>query len=212
MQERIEQVQAGVRMATVERDAIQRTHEMAATRADAADTAVRAGDVALSVLHAVGDVTSARVQQTIAELCSEGLRLVFDDPSIRLEVRPVERRGVIEADLVLVRGKVETDPLSGNGGGLIADAAAMLRLVLVRLMASRGLAPLLVLDEPFAALSKGHREAMATTLHEVAASMDIQVITVTHADEFALGTVYQLTWADRDALLAEVTLIGGDDV
>jgi len=173
-------------------------------RAEAAEADVRACDVALGALHTVRDATTARVQQNIAELCSEGLRIVFGDTTTRLEVRTVQRRGVIEADLVLVRGDVETDPLDGNGGGLVADASAMLRLIMVRLMSARGLAPLLVLDEPFAALSAGHRSAMADTLQEVAATMGIQVLLVTHEDEFSRGTVYRVTWADRAALEAQV--------
>ncbi len=170
--------------------------------ADAAETRVRACDVGLAALHAVRDVTTARVQQTIAELCSEGLRIVFDDPDVRLEVRPVARRGVVEMDLVLVRGDLETDPLTGNGGGLVADAAAMLRLIMVKLLSQRGLLPLLVLDEPFAALSSGHRDAMADTLYDVAASMGIQVIMVTHADQFARGTVYEVMPGDGGAVVA----------
>lgn len=180
------------------------TLQTALSAAQAAEGAVKALDVGLGALHAVRDATTARVQGTLAELCSEGLRIVFDDPSVRLEVRSVERRGVIEADLVLVRGELETDPLSGNGGGLVADAAAMLRLVLVKLLSQRGLAPLLVLDEPFAALSADRRDAMADTLENVAAQLGIQVIVVTHSDAIARGRVYRVQWADRDAVLAEV--------
>ena len=165
---------------------------------------VEADDVALHAVRALREAATERVQQRIADLTTEGLRVVFDDPQVALEVRMVERRGVVEADLVLVRGGIETDPLEGNGGGLVADVAAMLRLVMVRMMTRRGIAPLLVLDEPFAALSAGHRAAMADTLEQVAASLGIQVLTVTHADEFARGNVYRVEWDSRADVRARV--------
>lgn len=201
---RLDAVRQRLVEARARRMALTEQRDTAAEAAAAAEAEVRAADVATAQLHAVQDITSARVQQTIADLCSEGLRIVFDDPTVRLDVRTVERRGVLEVDLVLVRGAVETDPLEGNGGGLVADAAAMLRMVLVRLLAQRGLAPLLVLDEPFAALSQGNRAAMAETLEQVADSLGIQVLVITHSDEFARGHVYRVRWGDRAALRAVV--------
>jgi len=202
--ERLDAVRQRLVEARARRTALTEQRDAAAAAAEAAEAEVRAADVATAQLHAVQDITSARVQQTIADLCSEGLRIVFDDPTVRLDVRTVERRGVLEVDLVLVRGAVETDPLEGNGGGLVADAAAMLRMVLVRLLSQRGLAPLLVLDEPFAALSQGNRAAMAETLEQVADSLGIQVLVITHSDEFARGHVYRVRWGDRAALRAVV--------
>ena len=185
-------------------------HQLATAHRDLAHAAqeVMAADTALALLHTVRDETTARMQGTVAELCTDGLRIVFGDPELRLEIRSVERRGVVEADLVLVRDGLETSPLEGNGGGLVADAAAMMRLVLVRLLSLRGIMPLLVMDEPFAALSEDRREAMAETLFQVARELGIQVLTVTHADEFALGSVYRVEWADRSRVRAAVRLLG----
>ena len=190
---------ARLQVALLERQAAQ-----ARERATQAAQRVQASDVALHAIRAVRDLTTARVQQRLTELTTEALRVVFDDPDVRLELRSVERRGVVEVDLVLVHGGLATDPLEGNGGGLVADVSAMLRLVMVRMLTRRGLAPLLVLDEPFAALSQGHRGAMAYTLATVAASLGIQVFTSTHADEFARGGVYRVSWEDRDAKRARV--------
>lgn len=165
---------------------------------------VQACDTALAQLHTVRDTTTARMQGTVAELCTDGLRVVFNDPDLRLEVRSVERRGVVEADLILIRNGLETMPLEGNGGGLVADAAAMMRLVLVRLLSLRGIMPLLVMDEPFAALSEDRREAMAEVLEQIARELGIQVLITTHADEFAIGSVYRVRWADHERRRAEV--------
>lgn len=203
---RLAAVDTALLRAEVERDHAQARAD--AYEADAARLAqqVRAHDVALAAVHAVRDATTARVQSTISDLCSEGLRLVFNDPALRLEARSVERRGVIETDLVLVRGGLETSPLDSNGGGLVAAAAAMLRLVMVRLMSARGLAPLLILDEPLAALSSDRRQAMAQTLYEVSGALGVQVIIVTHESELsALGQTYRVEWEDRDSVLARVT-------
>lgn len=170
--------------------------------------AVEAADVALHAVRSVRDLATARVQQRLTDLATEALRVVFDDPSLSLVVRSVERRGVAEADIVLRRGGLETDPLDGNGGGMVADISAMLRLIMVRMLTRRGLAPLLLLDEPFAALSAGHREAMADTLEAVGESLGIQIVTVTHAPEMVRGVVYRVQWVDREAI--EATLVRED--
>lgn len=171
--------------------------------------AVEAADVALHAVRSVRDLATARVQQRLTDLATEALRVVFDDPSLALVVRSVERRGVAEADIVLRRGGLETDPLDGNGGGMVADISAMLRLIMVRMLTRRGLAPLLLLDEPFAALSAGHREAMADTLEAVGESLGIQIVTVTHAPEMVRGVVYRAQWVDREAI--EATLVREDN-
>lgn len=186
------------------RDALLANQQDAQGRAAAAQAEVMALDVALGAIHSVREATTARVQGRLADLCTEGLRVVFDDQSVALRIAMVERRGVVEADFELHRGDVVTEPLEGNGGGLVADMAAMLRLVMVTLLRSRGVVPLLVLDEPFAALSAGHRAAMAETLEEVAAAMGIQVITVTHHDAFARGSVYRVEWSDRENVEARI--------
>lgn len=171
---------------------------------------VLAADVGLSAIRTLREASTERVQQRITSLTTEGLRVVFDDPSVALEVVTTERGGVVVSDLMLRRGDLVTDPLEGNGGGLVADVAAMLRLVMVRMLTRRGLAPLLVLDEPFAALSAGKRDAMADTLEAVAAQLGIQVLCVTHAPEMVRGRVYRARWHDHEAIEAEF-IDEGDD-
>lgn len=204
--ERLRAVDDRLHVAALECAHAERNYHAAEERAASAERRVLVADTALAMIHQVRDAETARAQETIANLCSEALRVVFEDPSLRIEARSVERRGVVETDLVLVRGGLETDPLQGNGGGLVAVAAAMLRLILVRLMVARGLAPLLVLDEPLAALSAGHRARMADTLRRVAADLGVQVLMVSHAQEDVMGTVYEVRWASRDDVLAEVVL------
>jgi len=183
-----------------------------ARRIDDRQRDVLAADVALFAVRSLRDAAAERVQQRLTNLVTEGLRVVFADPSVALTVNTLERRGVIEADLVLTSGDLATDPLDGNGGGLVAVVATVLRLVMVRMLTRRGIAPLLILDEPLAALSEGHRPAMADTLQEVAASLGIQVIIVSHESEFARGRIYQVRWADRADRRAEVVLLEDGDV
>ena len=191
--------------------------ELETTRLEAATTLaselaerVMASDVALHAIRSVQELSTARVQQRLTELATEALRVVFDDPDVSLVVRTQERRGVAEADLLLRRGDLETDPLLSNGGGLVADVSATLRLIMVRMLSRRGIAPLLLLDEPFAALSAGHREAMADTLAAVADQLGIQVVTITHAPEMVRGVVYRAQWADRAAVEATLVREDGD--
>lgn len=204
---RLEALRRTVLRAEAQRDTLATQAAQARATADHHAQRERECDVALFAVRAAREATQERLQQRITELTTEGLRVVFDDPEVRLEIRTLERRGVIEADLVLVRGTLATDPLESNGGGLVADVAAVLRLVVVRMLQRRGIAPLLVLDEPFAALSAGHRAAMADTLEAVAASLGIQVLIVTHSDTEARGRVYRVQWENQQALRAEVVRV-----
>ncbi len=165
---------------------------------------MRATDVALFCVRSLREAATERVQQRLTDLTTEALRVVFDDPSVALTVKTLERRGVIEADLVLTHGDLSVDPLEGSGGGVVAVVSAVLRLVMLAMMRRRGIAQLLVLDEPFAALSQGFRAGMAEALEEVAASLGVQVLVVSHHDEDVRGTVYRVSWQDREAKHAKV--------
>lgn len=172
--------------------------EAATTLASELAERVMASDVALHAIRSVQELSTARVQQRLTELATEALRVVFDDPDVSLVVRTQERRGVAEADLLLRRGDLETDPLLSNGGGLVNELSAVLRLIMVRMLVGQGLAQIILLDEPFSALSKGHRPAMAETLEALAAALGIQVFVVTHSEVESRGRVYEMRWVDRE--------------
>lgn len=171
--------------------------------------AIEAADVALHAVRSVRDITTARVQQRLTDLATEALRVVFDDPGLALTVRTVERRGVAEADILLRRGELETDPIDSNGGGLVNEVSAVLRLVMTRMLGRRGLAQIMLLDEPFSALSAGHRPAMAETLETLAESLGVQVVIITHSAAEVRGVVYRAEWKDREAI--EATLVREDE-
>lgn len=191
-------------LAAARHTALTEAHAVAAARIEQREQDVRATDVALYAVRALREASTERVQQRLTDLTTEALRVVFDDPSVALTVKTLERRGVIEADLVLTHGELSVDPLEGSGGGVVAVVSAVLRLVMTKMLARQGLAQILILDEPLAALSVGYRAAMAETLAEVAASLGIQVIISTHSEQEMRGTVFRVSWQDREAKHAKV--------
>lgn len=194
--------QLDVAGARLEALSAQRVAESARIEAREAD--VRALDVSLYAIRSLREASTERVQQRLTDLTTEALRVVFNDEGVALAVKTVERRGVIEADLVLANGDLVTDPLEGNGGGVIAVISAVLRLVMLTMLRRRGVAQLLILDEPLAALSAGYRAGMAGVLESLAAALGVQTIVVTHSEAEMRGSVFRVSWADREARHAKV--------
>ena len=118
----------------------------------------------------------------MSELVTLALSGVFPDP-YQFKLRFVVRRGKTEADLLFLRGEQEIDPLSASGGGVVDVAAFALRVALWRL--SNGLRPVLILDEPAKFVSASLRENVGKMLKELSGRLGLQIIMITHIQEFA---------------------------
>lgn len=137
--------------------------------------------ILLSHVSAALDTLIARVAQDsiggVEQLVTYGLRSVFDDLSIAFKLQIENKRGVQWAEPVLCERGVEAPILDAFGGGPAAVVGFLLRLLVCRRL---GLAPLVVLDEPFPFVSEQYREGVAKLLRELADAAGVTLIVVTH--------------------------------
>jgi len=137
---------------------------------------------------------AVKVQQTvhdqIASVVTRCLAAVFEADAPEFRIVFEKKRGKTQARLVFVQDGKEIDPQDGDAGGLLDVAAFALRLAALRLAVPRP-RQLLVLDEPFRMLSKDYSERAAALLLALSKELGIQIVMVTHNENFKVGTVYQ---------------------
>lgn len=138
--------------------------------------------------------TATLAQETahrrIAQLVTECLRAVFDDPyEFRIEFD--RKRGRTEARCLVVRGDCEIDPLEAAGGGVVDVIAFALRLIALTLKRPER-RRLLILDEPFKFVSEEYRERIRDLLLTLSEDLGIQMVIVTHIRELEIGHVIRL--------------------
>lgn len=128
-------------------------------------------------LKAVLQALQQELQQDIVTLVNYGLHTVFPDQPLALSLGLTEKRGGPWAD-VLVTHRGATGPvLDTFGGGPASVIAFLLRLVTIKRC---GLAPVLLLDEPFAMVSANYRDLVARLLRELADKAGLTILMVTH--------------------------------
>jgi DNA repair exonuclease SbcCD ATPase subunit len=145
-------------------------------------------DRVTGVLSSIGEQRQVAAQDIIEGLVTRGLQTVFgSDLSFHI-VQSLRGKQVVVDFVVrttLIDGRtVDTDVLAARGGGLAAVVGFLLRLVVLLLSPTRQ-DTVLVLDEPFAHLSKEYVPAMAAFLRELCDKTAVQILLVTHQPEFA---------------------------
>lgn len=130
------------------------------------------------VLKIVAGETQSYLKIHIDNIVSLALDSVFPN-KYTFTLNFVERRGTIEADILLIRKEVEIDPMSTVGGGVVDILAFSLQIAVWSL---RNSAPTIVLDEPFRNLSKDLQQKASEMLKELATRLKIQFIIISHED------------------------------
>lgn len=158
------------------------TGQVAQLKAERA--ALDAETVVLTHVNAALDLLIARVMQdsvgNVEQLVTYGLRTVFDDLDLAFKLAVSNKRGAQWADLVLTHGGVEAGITEAFGGGPAVVVAFLLRLLVCRRL---GLAPVILLDEPFAFVSAKYRMNVGKLLRELAEAAGVTILLVTHETE-----------------------------
>ena len=138
------------------------------------------------------------VKVEVEQLVTQGLRSIFENPTIQFNIDFVTKRNQVEAEFTLSReedgARIQGDILSTHGGGVVDVISISLRIIIMQLMKVKG--PL-VLDEPGKYISAQFIGAFGKFLTEVSNTFDRQMIMITHNDkltEFAnnIIEVYQV--------------------
>jgi DNA repair exonuclease SbcCD ATPase subunit len=137
---------------------------------------------ARAIMQLVAKETQEQLEYKISELVSLGLSAIFDNP-YELVLNYEIKRGKTEANLLFKRNENEVKPLLASGGGAVDVAAFGLRVAIWSLKSPRS-RNTLIFDEPFRFLSKVHQEKASQLLSEISKKLGIQIIMVTHNQEF----------------------------
>lgn len=159
-------------------------HQRDATTSSCASYASAAALTA-SVAQQVQSTAHARIATLVTQCLS-----IFDEPySFRIDF--ARARGKTEARLVFERDGLEVDPLTASGGGVVDVAAFALRVSCL-LLSKPPLARVLVLDEPFRFVSPQYRPRLRALIEELAKTLKIQFIMVTHDPALQTGKIVEL--------------------
>jgi DNA repair exonuclease SbcCD ATPase subunit len=137
------------------------------------------------VLSSYADERQAAIQGQIEGVVTQGLRTIFGEPmSFRIVNKMVGKRPEVDFLLVSETGAepLETAIMEARGGGVAAVAGFLLQAVLVLLLPNT--TPLLFLDESFSQVSEEYRPALSQFIKELTERTELQVVLVTHSDEF----------------------------
>lgn len=156
----------------------------------AAREAVGDAEEAQKIAQLVAQTVQQQAHERIASTVSRCLAAVFDRP-YKFKIIFEQKRGRTEARLVFERDGNELDPLSASGGGVVDVAAFALRLAAL-LLTRPPLRRVLVLDEPFRFVSVQYRERVRDLLEQLSDELGVQLIMVTHIEDFEVGTVIRL--------------------
>lgn len=130
-----------------------------------------------TALDALLKSVSVESLQTVEALVTYGLRTIFDDQTLTFKIDVATKFKQQWMEPRLVAGQVDAAILDAFGGGPATVVAFLLRVLVVRRL---GLAPVIVLDEPFSMVSAEYTENVATLLRELCDKLGFTILMVTH--------------------------------
>ena len=152
-----------------------------------------------TVLSSYADERQSVIQGQIEDVVTQGLRTIFGEPfNLKIVNKMVGKRPEIDFLLVSEAGgkTLETGILEARGGGVAAVAGFLIQAVLVLLFPNT--TPVLFLDEVFSQVSSDYREPLSGFIKELTERTALQVVLVTHSDEFVTDAdrVYRFSQQD----------------
>lgn len=131
----------------------------------------------------LGEKQQQVLRRKIESIVSYGLKVVFDEDYRFIVNMEVKGKQVVMDFALELRGFVEEDIMASDGGGVVAIIGFILRLLVVIFLKGR-VRQLIIMDEALAQLSSGYRSKMAEFVKELASRIGIQMIIVSHQDEY----------------------------
>lgn len=153
------------------------------------------------LLNSIGEDRQLKAQQDIEELVTRGLQSIFDD-TLSFHILQTVRGKTANVEFVVRTdfedSVVDTSVLDSRGGGLAATIGFLLRVVVMLLKGGSRDENILILDETFAMVSAEYLPAVGEFLREIVDNTGIQIIMVTHQQEFAeyADRVYRFSLVD----------------
>jgi len=138
-------------------------------------------------------LTQQMCEKSIADLVTRCLQAIFPENKYTFALVFEQKREQTECRCILRDDTSnEYDPVAACGGGVVAVICFALRLATLILRVPQA-SKVLILDEPFMALSAGHRGRLVGLLEALCQETGFQIIIVTHIQELTThGNVIEL--------------------
>lgn len=146
---------------------------------------------AQQLAQGVAQIVQQQAHQRIAGVVTRCLSSVFGEDAYEFQIQFDRKRGKTEACLIFLRDGQERHPLRSSGGGVVDCASFALRLSCM-LLSKPQTRKLLVLDEPWKHLSEEYRPLIRQMVETLAQEMGVQIILVTHSEDFKIGKVIEI--------------------
>jgi|SRR5208282_1841232 len=159
-------------------------------------------------------VISANGIGKIESIVSDGLRRVFDDPTLTLVVEKKSlARGNAYSLLVSKDGGEPYDPMKSYGGGVVNVASFLLRIILIKRFR---LTKVLVLDEQFNNVSALYLPGVSALLRTMADNYGYTILAISHQKQLALAAnkIYRVIDGDsfpKLEVVSDIESLGLDD-
>lgn len=142
----------------------------------------------------LAEQTQKQFREQVERLATAAVHSVFDRP-YQVKLVSERKRGRMETEILIVENGEEFQPKVEMGGSMVDLLSFAMRIVLWSLQSPRS-RNTFILDEPLKFLGTGERlQHAGQMLAEIARSLQIQLIIVTHEQELAelAETAYQIT-------------------
>jgi len=167
-----------------ERLRLESEHRKASKASDRLKFELGATKKALEVVHASVIFAQQEVKLFVEEIVTLALASVYGQ-DYSFEMVYDIKRGRSEVQFYVKKNGCQLDPKSEVGGGVMDVASFGLRLALWAISRPRP-TPVFLYDEPTRFVSKDLSEQVADMIREVAKSLEVQVIMISH-DEVLIG-------------------------
>ena len=136
--------------------------------------------------------THDAIALNLSSICSEAVNEVMGKSCYEIKIYTKEARNTIELCIDLIKsGKVEGNPIDANGGGICDVLSVTLLFVCWKLSPNKS-SELFILDEPFKNLSSDHQEDACAFFQDLANSLGLKVLMITHIPDFVEIAEHQI--------------------
>ncbi|MEM2932335.1 MAG: hypothetical protein QXI61_05785 [Nitrososphaerota archaeon] len=143
---------------------------------------------ALSTMQDIAQKIEQVIHQKIADTVTKCIVAVFGN-KYKFDIELEKKRNKTEANLVFTHCNAQLDPISSCGGGVLDVASFALRVACISLMKYD---KVVILDEPFKFVSKEYRSAIRELLEQLAESLNMQIIMITHIPDICTGQIIDI--------------------
>jgi len=141
---------------------------------------------AQDIIQTLAKTTQEYSHSQIAKIVSKCLSAVFEKPyTVNIEFD--KKRGKTEARVVYQQGENKLSPLLTSGG--VKDLTSFALRIASLVLSMPKTRKLLVLDEPFKAVSATNRPKIESLLTSLCTELKMQIIIITHDPELNIGKV-----------------------